>query len=66
MRTPALLSRADFSGASGAFPNLAVPGETDEPAALLATVLTVARLSVVLAIALGFGLAAHVLIGVAP
>ena len=61
MRPPSSdpLARVDFSRRSGAFHDLAVPGgeERTTPAQMLT------RLGVLLAIALGFGLAAQVLVG---
>jgi len=62
MRTssPNLLSRNNFSGGSRALPDIADPDENKPPAPLQ----MVARLGIVLAIALGFGLAAQVLVGV--
>lgn len=62
MRTssPDPLPRVVCSGGAGAGPDLAVRGENDE----LAPRRMFARLTVVLAIALGFGLAAQFLVGV--
>ena len=62
MRTssPHPLRRVVCSGGADAGPHLAVPGENEPPAPRQ----MIARIGVVLAIALGFGLAAEVLVGV--